>query len=276
MIIFLILVSTVLLIFENPLSDPNGTKALVLYVFDIIMTTLFSLEMVLKVIVSGFLCNGKNSYMLDNWCQLDFLIVLISIINLSVTTADLAFLKILRLIRVLRPLRMISRNPGLKIAVMSILYAFPPIKNVLVVSLLFLLLFAILFCTFFKGLFYSCDMTHIPESFQENITNKFECLDYGGDWVNMDQHFDNVGAAMISLFNIMTTEGWIGVMYSGVDATKIDMMPVLDNNEGYVLVYFFFMFVGSLFILNMFVGVTINVFNKEKEQLQLDHLLTPI
>ena len=55
-----------------------------LYVFDILMTTLFSLEMVLKVIVSGFLFNGKNSYMLDSWCQLDFLIVLISVINLSV------------------------------------------------------------------------------------------------------------------------------------------------------------------------------------------------
>lgn len=84
MILFLILLSTILLIFENPLSDPNGTKANVLYVFDILMTTLFSLEMVLKVIVNGFLFNGKNSYMLDNWCQLDFLIVLISIINLSV------------------------------------------------------------------------------------------------------------------------------------------------------------------------------------------------
>lgn len=34
------------------------------------------------------------------------------------------------------------------------------------------------------------------------------------------------------------------------------------------------MIVGSLFILNMFVGIVINVFNKEKEELQLNHLLT--
>jgi hypothetical protein len=163
-IIALILVSTILLIFENPLHDPNGTKAKVLYACDIVMTTLFSLEMVLKVMVLGFLFNGKNSYLLDSWCQLDFLIVIISIINLSMSDADLAFLKILRLVRVLRPLRMVSRNPGLRIAVMSILYALPPIKNVLVVSLLFVLLFAILFTTFFKGLFYSCDFTHIPEA----------------------------------------------------------------------------------------------------------------
>lgn len=102
------------------------------------------------------------------------------------SAADLAFLKILRLVRVLRPLRMVSRNPGLRIAVMSILYALPPIKNVLVVSLLFVLLFAILFTTFFKGLFYTCDASHIPQVVQDNILNKFDCMDYGGDWVNKD------------------------------------------------------------------------------------------
>ena len=64
----LILVSTVLLIFENPLSDPNGIKAKVLYVFDIIMTALFSIEMVLKVMVLGFMCNGNKSYLQDSWC----------------------------------------------------------------------------------------------------------------------------------------------------------------------------------------------------------------
>jgi hypothetical protein len=82
--------------------------------------------------------------------------------------------------------------------------------------------------------------------------------------------------SMTTLFNVMTTEGWIGVMYDGIDSTKIDMMPQMDSNPYFCLFFFFYMFVGSLFVLNMFVGVTINVFNKEKEQLQLDHLLTPI
>lgn len=38
--------------------------------------------------------------------------------------------------------------------------------------------------------------------------------------------------------------------------------------------FIFFMIVGSLFILNMFVGIVINVFNMEKETLQMNHLLT--
>jgi hypothetical protein len=70
---------------------------------------------------------------------------------------------------------------------------------------------------------------------------------------------------MTTLFNVMTTEGWIGVMYDGIDSTKIDMMPSLNSNPYMCLFFFFYMFVGSLFVLNMFVGVTINVFNREKE-----------
>ena len=34
------------------------------------------------------------------------------------------------------------------------------------------------------------------------------------------------------------------------------------------------MIVGSLFILNMFVGIVINVFTKEKEELEMNHILT--
>ena len=47
-------------------------------------------------------------------------------------------------------------------------------------------------------------------------------MDYGGDWVNEDQNFDNIGQSLITLFNVMTTEGWIGVMWNAVDATRIN------------------------------------------------------
>ena len=73
--------------------------------------------------------------------------------------------------------------------------------------------------------------------------------------------------AFITLFNVMTTEGWIGVMWDSVDASKIDEIPIKNNNPKSVFFFIFFMIVGSLFILNMFVGIVINVFNKEKETL---------
>jgi hypothetical protein len=98
-------------------------------------------------------------------------------------------------------------------------------------------------------------------------------MDYGGEWVNKDQNFDGVLASIITLFNVMTTEGWIGVMWDAVDASAIDKVPVV--NSSYIQVGFFilFMIFGSLFILNMFVGIVINVFNAEKETLQMNHKL---
>jgi hypothetical protein len=67
---------------------------------------------------------------------------------------DLGPIKILRVLRVLRPLRMISRNPGMKIAITSLINAIPDIGNVMVVSILFILLFAILATNFYKGSFH--------------------------------------------------------------------------------------------------------------------------
>lgn len=97
------------------------------------------------------------------------------------------------MIRVLRPLRMISRNPGLKIVIEALLKSIPDIGNVMVVSVLFLLLFAILGTNLYKGAFFSCEMENVEEQFQEFIKDKYDCLDYGGDWVNRDQNFDDVG-----------------------------------------------------------------------------------
>lgn len=72
----------------------------------------------------------------------------------------------------------------------------------------------------------------------------------------------------------MTTEGWIGVMWNAVDGTQIDVQPKKDNIFGWVFLFYFFMFVASLFVLNMFVGITITVFTTEKDKLHLNHYLT--
>ena len=56
-----IIVSSILLAIENPLSDPNGSTARVLKGFDVFMTVVFTLELVLKKVTFGFAFNGENS-----------------------------------------------------------------------------------------------------------------------------------------------------------------------------------------------------------------------
>lgn len=82
---------------------------------------------------------------------------------------------------------------------------------------------------------------------------------------------------MGTLFNVMSTEGWIGVMFAAQDSVAINKMPDDRTNTNFDCAYFLtFIIVGHLFLLNMFVGIVINVFNQEKETLQMNHMLTEI
>lgn len=90
----------------------------------------------------------------------------------------------------------------------------------------------------------------------------------------MDSNFDNVGESIITLFNVMTTEGWIDVMFSSLDSTNIDYVPEEKTTGLSVLFFIIIIFVFHLFILNMFVGVVINVFSEEKKKLEKNHMLT--
>lgn len=152
-----------LLIIENPLEvDPEGETKKVLEIFDIVMTILFTIEMLIKIIVYGFIFNGEDSYIRNSWNIMDFVIVSFSLISIIFSDVNLEIFKLLRMLRVLRPLRMISRNPGLRIAIQSLINAAPDIGNVLIVSMLFVLLFAILAMNFFKGKYSRCSAHAMP------------------------------------------------------------------------------------------------------------------
>lgn len=82
----------------------------------------------------------------------------------------------------------------------------------------------------------------------------------------MNQNFNNVWNAMLTLFEISTTEGWVDVMYSATDATEPMKQPQRDIQEGWSLFFVAFILVGAFFILNLCVGVIIDNFNEEKEE----------
>mmetsp|Transcript_9191 Transcript_9191/g.12201 ORF Transcript_9191/g.12201 Transcript_9191/m.12201 type:complete len:82 (-) Transcript_9191:1829-2074(-) len=76
----------------------------------------------------------------------------------------------------------------------------------------------------------------------------------------------------MSLFIMMTTEGWLGVAYHGIDATGEDMQPKQDIGTYKIMYFIAYMIVGSMFILNLFVGVVIDNFNKIKEREEMGNV----
>jgi hypothetical protein len=82
--------------------------------------------------------------------------------------------------------------------------------------------------------------------------------------------------AMVTIFHMSTTAGWAEVMYNGMNSRGIDLQPERLYRP---LIGFYFViviFICAFFIANMFIGVVISTFNKEKENLGKEYLLTNV
>ena len=99
-------------------------------IFDMVCTTIFTIECLMKIIAFGFISCGPDSYIRNQWNVLDFSIVAFCLVILVFPYShNASFIKILRLSRLLRPLRIISKNEGLKTSIMAIGAATPKILN---------------------------------------------------------------------------------------------------------------------------------------------------
>lgn len=147
---------------ETPLDNPEGKKVKILAAIDFFMTMAFTLEAVIKIIALGFLFNGKPSYIREPWNILDFIIVASALLGIIAgDKIQVSFIKSLRILKILRPLRIIARNKGLKVAIVSLGRSIPNIFRLQLIVLFFVFLFAILQTTLFSGSFYYCHTDHL-------------------------------------------------------------------------------------------------------------------
>jgi hypothetical protein len=124
----------------------------------------------------------------------------------------------------------------------------------------------------FGGTFYQCSDTYglSYEFLEENVKTKWDCLNYGGEWINKDNNFDTVLNSMSTLIGVQSTEGWVQVMWDSVDATKPDLVPVAGNNKVYVVLYICLIVTLVLLFMNLFVGIIMQSFNDEKNVLDMN------
>jgi len=199
-VLLLITISTILLAVDSPLDDPTSKKRAILDYIDYGMSLAFTLEMLTKIVAFGFLFCGPSSYIKNGWNILDFIIVAASLFSIAFSEYNISFLKALRMLRILRPLRLISRNKGLKLSITSLINSIPSIVNLMVIVTFCIFLLAILGTTLFGGKFYTCHNEHIPiPNLGDLVKDKWDCLNYGGDWLNQDMNFDTTLMSMLTL-----------------------------------------------------------------------------
>jgi voltage-gated sodium channel len=160
-------------------------------------------------------------YFGDGWNLFDFSIILLSLIP---ATGEFAL--VARLIRVLRVLRLVSAMPQLRLVIATLVRSIPSMGHVI---LLMSVIFYIYAVTGFH-LFNEAD----PE------------------------HWGSLRAALLTLFQIVTLEGWV------------DIMDEVMNLHRLVWVYFVsFILIGTFVVLNLFIAVVINNLEQSKlEQLE--------
>ncbi|XP_039508305.1 sodium channel, voltage gated, type VIII, alpha subunit a isoform X1 [Pimephales promelas] len=271
LIIFMILLSSGALAFEDVYIEQRKTIRIILEYADKVFTYIFILEMLLKWVAYGFV-----KYFTNAWCWLDFFIVDVSIVSLIANAlgySDLGPIKSLRTLRALRPLRALSRFEGMRVVVNALVGAIPSIMNVLLVCLIFWLIFSIMGVNLFAGKYYYCYNQTEKALFDiETVNNKSECLYLIQQnftevrWKNVKINFDNVGAGYLALLQVATFKGWMDIMYAAIDSRKVGDQPKYEDNI-YMYIYFvIFIIFGSFFTLNLFIGVIIDNFNQQKKK----------
>lgn len=141
--ISVIVVNSIFLAMDDPLRDPSETPAFML-VADDIFQYLYTIEMVVKIVSLGFICND-GSYLRDAWNILDFVIIASGYMGMFLQGSGVN-LSALRSFRVIRPLRTISSVAGLRVIVSSLINAMPLLRDSLLVLMFFFLVFAIAGC----------------------------------------------------------------------------------------------------------------------------------
>eukprot|EP01028_Stygiella_incarcerata_P003241 TRINITY_DN16303_c0_g1_i1.p1 TRINITY_DN16303_c0_g1~~TRINITY_DN16303_c0_g1_i1.p1 ORF type:complete len:988 (+),score=249.52 TRINITY_DN16303_c0_g1_i1:350-3313(+) len=263
-IMFIIAVSALLLALEGPpeMGNPERDYSDPFLIIDLVFLFIFFVEFCLKIMANGVFYS-ESAYFKDGYNRLDFFVLVVSVLDLLLSASTTGAGRALRVLRALRPLRVLSRNEGMRMIVDSIIRSMPAIFYVVVLSVFIFLIFSIIGVGLFSGKFYFCN--------DSNASGKSDCEGLVQDeygvytpqiWANPTYSFDNALYGLLTLFEVSTLEGWLDVLHSAMDTTEVDKQPVKDSNWTSAFYFVIFIIVASFFILQLFIGVFTDNFNR--------------
>jgi len=184
----------------------------------------FILEALLKMVA---VAPPIDRYFRDGWNVFDF-----SVIALSLVPVTGEYAMIARLARLLRVLRLISTIQELRLIVSTLVRSIPSMGHVMLLMSIIFYIYAI------TG--YQLFHEHDPA------------------------HWGNLGLSLLSLFQVVTLEGWTDIM-----DTALELYPL-------AWIYFVsFVVLGTFVVVNLFIAVVINNLEEAKVE-RLRELEPPV
>jgi hypothetical protein len=68
--------------------------------------------------------------------------------------------------------------------------------------------------------------------------------------------------------------GWADTMFMSTRIRGVDLVPKYNSSHIYPLIFVVFVIIGNIFITNLFVGVVVSTYNREKDQDGNNYLLS--
>ena len=178
-----------------------------------IILAIFVLEALIKMVASSPRIAG---YYRDGWNVFDFLVIVVALIPFAGQFATIA-----RLARLLRVMRLVSTIKDLRVIVTALVNSIPSVGHVIMLMGIIVYIYAIIGYHLFSE--------HDPE------------------------HWRNLGYAVLTLFNIITFDGWTDVMFAAMDLNLL------------AWVYFIsFVVVGTFVVINLFIAILIDKMGEAK------------
>ncbi|KAL9886447.1 calcium voltage-gated channel subunit cacophony isoform 17-T17 [Glossina fuscipes fuscipes] len=274
-IMVVISLSSIALAAEDPVRE-NSPRNKILNYFDYAFTGVFTIEMLLKIVDLGVILH-PGSYLREFWNIMDAVVVICAAVSFgfdmsgSSAGQNLSTIKSLRVLRVLRPLKTIKRVPKLKAVFDCVVNSLKNVVNILIVYILFQFIFSVIGVQLFNGKFFYCtdESKHTAEECQGSYF-KYEEGDLlpkqeARIWKPRSFHYDNVAAAMLTLFAVQTGEGWPQVLQHSMAATYEDRGPIQNFRIEMSIFYIVYFIVFPFFFVNIFVALIIITFQEQGE-----------
>lgn len=108
----------------------------------------------------------------------------------------------------------------MKVALTALGLAVKAISNIIAISMVLYFIFGVIGINYFKGRFYDCQINSSVDF--SSLTDKWNCINMGGEWVNNFFNFDNSGNAMSTIFMLTNMASWSDYMYIAASNNGID------------------------------------------------------
>lgn len=165
-------------------------------------------------------------YFLDGWNVFDFLVIVFALVP-----ATGQFAMVARLARLLRIMRLVSAVQDLRLIVAALVRSIPSVVHVILLMSIVIYIYAIMGYHLFHE--------HDPDNWR------------------------SLGVAILTLFNIITLEGWTEVMNTAMDRHPLAWIYFVS-----------FVVLGTFVVINMFVAIIINNLDDAKRE-RLEELQSP-